>query len=46
VCCPEGFWRRGNVEMVCRRHRIPLFATLDDLIADLSRAPGASGSGQ
>jgi hypothetical protein len=25
---------------VCRRHRIPLFATLDDLIADLSRAPG------
>jgi nucleoside 2-deoxyribosyltransferase-like protein len=40
VCCPEGFWRRGNVEMVCRRHRIPLFATLDDLIADLSRAPG------
>ena len=36
VCCPEGFWRRGNVEMVCRRHRIPLFETLDDLIADLT----------
>jgi len=35
VCCPEGFWRRGNVEMVCRRYQIPLFATLDDLIADL-----------
>lgn len=35
VCCPEGFWRRGNVEMVCRRLRIPLFETLDDLIADL-----------
>ena len=37
VCCPEGFWRRGNVEMVCRRYQIPLFATLDDLIADLER---------
>jgi hypothetical protein len=36
VCCPEGFWRRGNVEMVCRRYQIPMFATLDDLIADLS----------
>lgn len=35
VCCPEGFWRRGNVEVVCRRYQIPLFATLDDLIADL-----------
>ena len=36
VCCPEGFWRRGNIEMVCRRNRIPLFETLDDLIADLT----------
>jgi nucleoside 2-deoxyribosyltransferase-like protein len=35
VCCPEGFWRRGNVEVVCRRNRIPLFGTLDELIADL-----------
>jgi hypothetical protein len=35
VCCPEGFWRRGNVEVVCRRYQIPMFATLDDLIADL-----------
>jgi hypothetical protein len=35
VCCPEGFWRRGNVEVVCGRHQIPLFETLDDLIADL-----------
>lgn len=36
VCCPEGFWRRGNVEMVCQRHQIPMFASLDDLVADLS----------
>jgi hypothetical protein len=35
VCCPEGFWRRGNVEMVCRRHRVPLFDSLDCMIAEL-----------
>jgi hypothetical protein len=40
VCCPEGFWRRGNVEVVCRRYQVPMFATLDDLIADLKAASG------
>ena len=35
VCCPTGFWRRGNVEMVCKRYQIPLFENLDALIADL-----------
>jgi hypothetical protein len=25
VCCPDGFWRKGNVEMVCHRHNITLF---------------------
>lgn len=37
VCCPSGFWRRGNVEMVCMRHQIPLFDSLDDLLSDLRR---------
>ena len=27
VCCPNGFWRKGNVEMVCNRFDIPLFHT-------------------
>jgi hypothetical protein len=31
VCCPHGFWRRGNVEIVCQRYGIPLFESLDDL---------------
>lgn len=25
VCCPHGFWRRGNIEVVCDRFKIPLF---------------------
>ena len=23
VCCPEGFWRKGNVDIVCKRYGIP-----------------------
>lgn len=33
VCCPAGYWRRGNVEVVCARHRIPMVADLPALIA-------------
>ena len=25
VCCPEGFWRKGNVDIVCKKYGIPLF---------------------
>ena len=35
VCCPEGFWRRGNVEIVCERYDIPLYESLEDFIEDL-----------
>jgi hypothetical protein len=31
VCCPSGFWRRGNVEVVCARYGVPLVNTLDEL---------------
>lgn len=30
VVCPDGFWRKGNVEMVCSVHDIPLFNTLEE----------------
>lgn len=32
VGCPQGFYRRGNVEVVCDRYRIPLVETFGDLI--------------
>lgn len=32
VGCPEGYWRKGNVDMVCRRHNIPMAADLESLI--------------
>ena len=32
VCCPEGFWRKGNVDIVCERHGVEQVDTLDQLI--------------
>ena len=32
VCCPPGFWRRGNIEVVCARHGVPLLAELSELV--------------
>lgn len=32
VCCPSGFWRKGNVDIVCRRYGIPQVETIDALI--------------
>lgn len=37
VCCPEGYWRRGNVEVVCRRYGVPLVPDLNDLVAEVRR---------
>jgi hypothetical protein len=41
VCCPPGFYRRGNVEIVCDRHNIKLVDTLDELINWMSGEPYA-----
>jgi hypothetical protein len=32
VCCPDGYWRKGNVEIVCARYGVPLVESLDALI--------------
>jgi hypothetical protein len=37
VCCPDGYWRKGNVEVVCRRYGVPLVAGLDELAAEVRR---------
>ena len=35
VCCGTGFWRYGNVEVVCHRYGIPLFSDLDELLTSV-----------
>jgi hypothetical protein len=37
VCCPEGYWRRGNVEIVCARYGIPWIDSLEKLIGEVER---------
>jgi hypothetical protein len=29
VICPEDFWRKGNVDIVCNKYNIPLFESLE-----------------
>jgi hypothetical protein len=33
VCCPAGYWRKGNVDIVCARYAIPQVPSLPDLCA-------------
>ena len=35
VCCPPGFWRRGNVQIVCHRYGIPLVESREELITEV-----------
>ena len=38
VCCPEGFWRKGNVDILCKKCGIPRHETLDELITGIREA--------
>ena len=35
VVCPEHFWRKGNVDIVCEKYHIPQFSSLDELIHNM-----------
>jgi hypothetical protein len=45
VCCPDGYWRKGNVEVVCRRYGVPLLGTLADLLVEVRRRLVGLGRG-
>jgi len=32
VCCPDGFWRKGNVDIVCRDFNVEQVDTIEGLI--------------
>ena len=40
VCCPEGYFRKGNVDVVCQRYGV---RTVDDLAALVSVIRAAAG---
>lgn len=35
VCCPEGFWKKGNVDVVCSRYHVERACDLDALVASV-----------
>jgi hypothetical protein len=37
VCCPDGFWRKGNIEIMCFREGIFLFDNLIDALDHLKK---------
>ncbi|KAJ8523192.1 hypothetical protein ONZ45_g290 [Pleurotus djamor] len=37
VYCPEGYWKKGNVEVVCARNEIKLFEDIEDFEAEVVR---------
>ena len=36
VRCPKGYWRKGNVDIVCARHRVPVYEDLDQAVAEIT----------
>lgn len=37
VCCPQGFWRKGNIDIVCQRYHIKQVNTLNELIKEIKQ---------
>lgn len=35
VCCPEGYWRKGNVDIVCQRFGLTMTNSLGEMISHL-----------
>lgn len=35
VCCPDEFWRSGNIHIVCTRYNVPFFNTMDELLLNV-----------
>lgn len=32
MCCPEGFWRKGNIDIVCEKYNVPTYDSIDALL--------------
>lgn len=35
VCCPNGYWRKGNVDIICQRFEIKQVESLESLIKEI-----------
>ena len=37
VICPEGFWRKGNVDIVCEKYDIPLYSNIENFKSRINK---------
>ncbi len=37
VCCPDGYWRKGNVDIVCKRYGVQTVSSFGGLIETVKR---------
>lgn len=37
VCCPNGFWRKGNIDIVCQRYDIKQVETINELVNEIKQ---------
>jgi hypothetical protein len=35
ICCPDSFYRRGNVQIICNKYDIKLVKTLNKLVKEV-----------
>lgn len=42
VCCPEGYWRKGNVDVVCNKYGIAQVDTYKELEEELKELVGSA----
>lgn len=35
IVCPDGFWRKGNIDIVAERYHIPQFSNLDEVVDNI-----------
>ena len=35
VCCPPGYWRKGNVDILCERYGVPVYETYDAFLVEI-----------
>ena len=38
ICCPTGFWRKGNVDIVAEQAGVPVYETYDEFVKALRDA--------
>ena len=43
VACPKGYWKRGYIQVVCRRLGIELLGSLEELQTAIEEKLGAGG---